>query len=131
MRFFRSLLDGSIPSALDIPTGLGKTASALLYLLAKADGAPLPTRLVYIVDRRSIVDQTGKSIESWIARISQIPDLVSRFNELSAFPSPTPVRVGVLRGGLADDGDWRIDPARPSVVVGTVDMIGSRILFSG
>src|SRR5262249_45028706 len=27
--------------------------------------------------------------------------------------------------------EWSADPARPSVVAGTVDMIGSRLLFSG
>ncbi len=49
----------------------------------------------------------------------------------SAFSSDLPVQLGILRGGLADDGEWRIDPARPAVVVGTVDMIGSLLMFSG
>lgn len=130
-RLYESFLAGDVPDALDIPTGLGKTASVLLYLLAKAEKAPLPTRLVYIVDRRTIVDQTAGAILDWCERIAKIPFLAAKFDDLAAFPSAAPVRVGILRGGMADDGEWRVDPARPTVVVGTVDMIGSRILFSG
>ena len=29
----------------------------------------------------------------------------------------------MLREGYADEGAWRLDPARPAVVVGTVDMV--------
>src|SRR5262249_21972179 len=39
--------------------------------------------------------------------------------------------VGTLRGQFADNREWSADPARPAVNVGTVDMIGSRLLFSG
>ena len=39
--------------------------------------------------------------------------------------------IGVLRGGLADDGAWRANPAPHTVIVGTVDMVGSRLLFAG
>ena len=91
----------------------------------------LPTRVVYVVDRRAIVDQTAEAIRSWIDRIAELPALAGEFDRYSAFPFCRPVRLGILRGGLADDGKWRVDPAKPAVVVGTVDMIGSRILFSG
>ncbi len=39
--------------------------------------------------------------------------------------------MSTLRGQLADNQEWRIDPSRPAVIVGTVDMIGSRLLFQG
>ena len=48
---------GDIPAAVDIPTGLGKTAIMALWLIARASGANLPRRLVYVVDRRAVVDQ--------------------------------------------------------------------------
>ena len=51
--------------------------------------------------------------------------------ELAAFPADSPLAVSTLRGQFADNGEWRSDPARPAVVVGTVDMVGSRLLFSG
>jgi CRISPR-associated endonuclease/helicase Cas3 len=129
-RLYQSLLTGAAPTALDIPTGIGKTTAVLLYLLALAAGATLPRRLVYVVDRRAVVDQTADQIRRWMERIAAVAPLAGRLDALAAFPAPAPVALGVLRGGLADDGDWRIDPARPAVIVGTVDMIGSRLLFS-
>lgn len=123
-----------MPRSLFLPTGAGKTSAALLYLLALLDGAPIPRRLVYIVDRRAIVDQTHCLIETWISRLAGVPRLeaaAERMASLPATPDTPLIPVGILRGGVSDGGEWRIDPARPSVVVGTVDMIGSRLLFSG
>jgi CRISPR-associated endonuclease/helicase Cas3 len=42
-----------------------------------------------------------------------------------------PLAVSTLRGELADNGEWKKNPARPAIVVGTIDMIGSKLLFSG
>src|SRR5436309_8080706 len=53
----RRFIDGKIDRAIDIPTGLGKTAVMPLWLIARARGANLPRRLVYVVDRRAVVDQ--------------------------------------------------------------------------
>jgi CRISPR-associated endonuclease/helicase Cas3 len=39
--------------------------------------------------------------------------------------------VSTLRGQMADNRAWSADPSRPAVICGTVDMIGSRLLFSG
>ncbi len=132
IRLYAQFRTGNVPDSLPIPTGLGKTSAVLLYLLALAEGAPLPVRLAYVVDRRTIVDQTAKTIGGWVERIAAIPKLAERFLERVALPTgSSPVAVGVLRGGLADTGEWRIDPARPTVIIGTVDMLGSRLLFSG
>lgn len=130
-RLYRRLLAGELPAAADISTGGGKTTAVLLHLLALAQGAPLARRIAYVVDRRAVVDQTAAAICHWIQRLAERPELARRFDHLAAFPAERPVAIGVLRGGLADDGDWRLDPARPAVLVGTVDMIGSRLLFAG
>ncbi len=50
-------LANRIPDALDIPTGLGKTAVMAVWLVARIFGANVPRRLVYVVDRRAVVDQ--------------------------------------------------------------------------
>lgn len=133
-RMYGKFVEGDAPEAVDVPTGLGKTLCVLLFLLARVRNPALPARVVYVVDRRAIVDQTAEAIRAWIERIVALPALADAFDRCSAFArlSPDrPVQLGVLRGGMADDGEWRVDPARPAVVVGTVDMIGSRVLFSG
>jgi CRISPR-associated endonuclease/helicase Cas3 len=99
-------------------------------LLAFLDNPRRPRRIVYIVDRRAVVDQTAETIRGWIAAIAKDEDLSAAFNAHVGLDT-SPVGLGVLRGGLADDGDWRLDPSRPTIVVGTVDMVGSRLLFRG
>ena len=43
----------------------------------------------------------------------------------------SPLALSTLRGELADNREWQADPACAAIVIGTVDMIGSRLLFSG
>ena len=66
--------DGKLPPAVDIPTGLGKTAVMAIWLLARAAGARLPRRLVYVVDRRAVVDQATdfaeRCVRVWAGRRS-------------------------------------------------------------
>jgi len=56
-RLFQDFCRGDLPSALDLPTGLGKTSVMAIWYLALEGGAPVPRRLVYVVDRRAVVDQ--------------------------------------------------------------------------
>ena len=105
---------GRLPSACDIPTGLGKTSVIALWYLAVRAGAAVPRRLIYVVDRRAVVDQaTTEAVR--IKEAANDPEL----------------RVSTLRGQHADNREWLADPAAPAIVVGTVDMIGSRLLFCG
>src|SRR5439155_22096861 len=39
--------------------------------------------------------------------------------------------ISTLRGQHIDNKEWLDDPTSPAIIVGTVDMIGSRLLFSG
>ena len=105
---------GQIPSALDIPTGLGKTSVMAIWYLALKAGAVVPRRLVYVVDRRAVVDQA-----------TTVAD------EIREKSNDSELRVSTLRGQHVDNREWLVDPAAPAIVVGTVDMIGSRLLFSG
>ena len=108
---YHTFTEGNVPGTLNIPTGLGKTSCVLLFLLARLERPALPRRIVYIVDRRAIVDQTARAIQAWIDGIALQPTLAAAFDEGTAFGSDCSVQLGVLRGGLADDGQWRIDPA--------------------
>jgi CRISPR-associated endonuclease/helicase Cas3 len=116
---------GEIPPGLDIPTGLGKTAVMAVWLVARASGAPLPRRLVYVVDRRAVVDQATTEAEwlrSWVERTEEAKGAL---NLERALP------ISTLRGQHIDNRDWLEDPSSPAIAVGTIDMVGSRLLFSG
>lgn len=119
-------LAGETPSALDVPTGLGKTGVVAAWLVARALGARVPRRLVYVVDRRAVVDQATKvaeSLRAWIAKERGVADALG-LGERS-------LSISTLRGQHVDNREWLEDPSSPAIVVGTIDMIGSRLLFSG
>jgi CRISPR-associated endonuclease/helicase Cas3 len=113
-------------SSLDIPTGLGKTAVMAVWLVARALGAALPRRLVYVVDRRAVVDQATEVAESlcaWVAKERGVADALGLDDR--------PLPISTLRGQHVDNRAWLEDPSSPAIIVGTVDMVGSRLLFSG
>ena len=127
-RLFHELRAGDLPPAVDIPTGLGKTAVMAIWLLARAAGAPLPRRLVYVVDRRAVVDQATDFAEE-IRESLQKPALEAVRRDLGLAGRELP--ISTLRGQHVDNRKWMEDPAAPAIIVGTVDMIGSRLLFEG
>lgn len=135
---------GRVPSVCDIPTGLGKTSVIAIWLIARANGSKLPRRLVYVVNRRTVVDQTTNEVEKLRSRlmkpeeqeitpaqIAYLQSLATRLAERPGKQSDVPLAISTLRGQFADNREWSVDPARPAVICGTVDMIGSRLLFSG
>ncbi len=124
----------------DVPTGLGKTSVVALWILALAHHARngsvdrFPRRLVYVVNRRTVVDQATREVEHLrdaLAGKPELKQLADALRTLSIQPEGQPLVVSTLRGQFADNAEWRNDPARPAVIVGTVDMVGSRLLFSG
>ena len=127
-RLFARMRAGDLPPAVDIPTGLGKTAVMAIWLLARAAGASLPRRLVYVVDRRAVVDQATDFAEQIRKRL-QAPALGPVRRDLGLAGRALP--ISTLRGQHVDNREWLADPAAPAIVVGTVDMIGSRLLFQG
>lgn len=124
-RLLRKLVAGELPSALDIPTGLGKTSVIAIWLAARAAGAKLPRRLVYVVDRRAVVDQATDEAERVRDVVDADPALKSALGITRSLP------ISTLRGQHVDNKGWLEDPSIPAIVVGTVDMIGSRLLFEG
>lgn len=124
VRLFDLFRANNVPKLCDLPTGMGKTSVIHIWLLAlreqiTAGSAKLPTRLIYVVDRRTVVDQA-----------TEIASQARKNCCLLGLPENW-LTVSTLRGQLADDREWTADPARPAIIVGTVDMIGSRLLFSG
>lgn len=147
----RRLLDqylskGALPAEVDIPTGLGKTAVMAIWLLARAKQGlleqkrngptdqlkhqSLPRRLVYVVDRRAVVDQATSFAEEIRDRLSPCEELepVRRGLRLD---DDRKLPISTLRGRHIDNREWMEDPSAAAIIVGTVDMIGSRLLFEG
>lgn len=124
-------LKGQIPDYCNLPTGLGKTSVIAIWLIALANAADkLPRRLVYVVNRRTVVDQATREAEKLRKKLSNSA-LAIPLHQLCALDHDVPLAISTLRGQYADNGEWCADPSRPAIVIGTVDMIGSRLLFSG
>ena len=123
-----------IPSRCDLPTGLGKTSVAAIWLIALAKNpGQIPRRLVYVVNRRTVVDQTTEEVEKIRNNLvkPELADFSKALESLCVMDCDCPLAISTLRGQFADNREWSADPCRPAVITGTVDMIGSRLLFSG
>ncbi len=130
----------AIPSSCNLPTGLGKTSVIPIWLIALAQKQAIgvPRRLVYVVNRRTVVDQATDEAMKLRKKLIDGPEfddtlrpLRDTLENLCAVEKSPPLAISTLRGQYADNREWSRDPARPAVIVGTVDMIGSRLLFSG
>lgn len=134
---FGRFLEGEFPEAVTAPTGMGKTSVMPIWLLALArtgGRGPVPRRLAWIVNRRVVADQATSDAERLRGRLEEEEAReLAEILESMSLTTQGGVALGVstLRGELADNRAWSEDPSRPAVVVGTVDMIGSRLLFSG
>jgi len=109
-------------------------------ILEPARYGRIPRRLAYVVDRRVVVDQATDEVERLRERLGRcvedesliaIRPILAAFMQAATVPDDCGVVVSTLRGKFADNHAWHLDPSRPAIIVGTVDMIGSRMLFSG
>ncbi|MCC7406883.1 MAG: type I-U CRISPR-associated helicase/endonuclease Cas3 [Phycisphaeraceae bacterium] len=134
-KMFNRFLQGDVPMSVSLPTGLGKTSIMAIWLIARAQApGKLPRRLIYVINRRTVVDQATREAENLRRNLVKTPALFEALAKQCALPletSDAPLAISTLRGQFADNGQWCADPARPAIIVGTVDMIGSRLLFSG
>ncbi|MDT4896440.1 MAG: CRISPR-associated endonuclease/helicase Cas3 [Acidobacteriota bacterium] len=141
---FARLTRGVFPPECDIPTGLGKTSIIVIWLLALADDLmrqgsqrTIPLRLVYVVDRRVIVDQATsdadgvvKNLKEFAKTDEKLRQVYDALKQAALSQDNVVIALSTLRGEHADNREWCLDPSRPAIIVGTIDMIGSRLLFS-
>ena len=110
-----------LPKLLSVPTGVGKTATAVLGWLWRrrfadeAIRAATPRRLVYCLPMRTLVEQTQSECQEWLQALG---------DEVSD------ISVHLLMGG-EDASDWDEHPERDAIIIGTQDMLLSRALNRG
>jgi len=145
---WRDEADGN-PFTLAIPTGLGKTAVMDVAVFYMALEASAPTRVVFVVDRRVVVDSTFARAERLVEALEQssgggivakVADgLLARQRRFfaaekglgSGIGAPKPLIASRMRGGTPLDTRWTASPIQPAVICSTVDQVGSRLLFRG
>ncbi|QDV20613.1 CRISPR-associated nuclease/helicase Cas3 [Gimesia panareensis] len=114
----------TLPQVLNVPTGVGKTAAAVLSWLYRrriaADHirSTTPRRLAYCLPMRTLVEQTQATVKNWLTQL--------RMDDADNGG----VGVHLLMGG-ADDGRWYEHPERDAILIGTQDMLLSRALNRG
>ena len=138
------------PEEVGVPTGLGKTSCldvAVWWLASQADRMPAertaPTRIWWVVNRRLLVDSTcdhaaevleklsrnAQDLTDVCASSSALGSVGVRLRSLAVDPDAEPLEVIRLRGGVA----WGrpTDPSQPAIILSTIPMYGSRLLFRG
>ncbi|MHB8382587.1 MAG: type I-G CRISPR-associated helicase/endonuclease Cas3g [Candidatus Binataceae bacterium] len=115
----------SVPQFVRVPTGMGKTAMAVVGWLWRRFGASeerraaTPRRLVYCLPMRVLVEQTAANARKWIGNLKAA----------KVIEGDGPA-VYVLMGGENQE-EWDIHPEREAILVGTQDMLLSRALNRG
>jgi len=130
-----------LPELVDIPTGLGKTAAAILGWLwrrrfaAEEICTQTPRRLVYCLPMRVLVEQTHACAVSYLGNLGLLggrrggePD--RPYDPWTGDDDSEKIRVHMLMGGDVDR-DWDMYPERDAILIGTQDMLLSRALNRG
>jgi CRISPR-associated endonuclease/helicase Cas3 len=123
----RFACDSVLPQLVDVPTGMGKTAMAVLGWIWRRrfhsdEGVKraTPRRLVYCLPMRVLVDQTHRNACEWLQRLGLLGQLGE--GKISAHP---------LMGGADDLRTWVEYPDEDMILIGTQDMLLSRALMRG
>lgn len=128
------------PDAIALPTAAGKTACIDIAVFSLAVQARLgdqrmaPRRILFVVDRRIVVDQAYEHAKalSEVLRDSKagiLKDVADALLQLAM--GERPLDAYALRGGMYRDTAWTRSPLQPTVIASTVDQVGSRLLFRG
>jgi CRISPR-associated endonuclease/helicase Cas3 len=132
----RILTDGRWPDVIDVPTGLGKTSVLDVSIFVAALRPELARRRTFfVVDRRLVVDEAHDHAERLqkALRAAATPVCAAVAQALRA-PGDEDGEVLTatrMRGGVTWDRIWLERPDRYAIITGTVDQVGSRLLFRG
>jgi CRISPR-associated endonuclease/helicase Cas3 len=122
------------PDVCALPTAAGKTSLLLIAYYALAIHPRAHRRIAYVIDRRIVADEAFRLADRLRERLRE-PDLAPFLDLLRAtcgVESAEPVlETHLLRGGIGEPLARLTSPVTPTIMVGTVDQLGSRLLFRG
>lgn len=115
-----SLAEHGLPPVLQAPTGAGKTAAVVLAWLWRRHLHPdpavrtaTPRRLVLALPMRVLVDQQARAVARWITN--------------AGLDGHVDLHV-IMGGQLGQQHSWRRDLHRSCIVIGTADLVVSKLL---
>lgn len=140
--------DNGWPEVIRVPTGCGKTSIldiAVFELAVQAQHDPenitAARRICFVVDRKLIVDEATIHSAALCDTLIKADDrnailarVAQALRSLTPHPDESnqdPLRVVRLRGGVYRDDGWAADPVTPTIIISTIDQIGSRLFFRG
>lgn len=102
---------------IEAPTGSGKTEAVILswlwhHIIYKKN---IPTRLIYCLPQRVLVEQTRKRIEIWLDKLGLRDE----------------INISIFMGGVITNKDFVQTPNKPAIIIGTQDMLISAALNHG
>lgn len=145
-----------------LPTGTGKTTvlDIATYNLARQASRPhdqrtAPTRIVFAVNRRIVVDEAYERAKTISAKLSiarglsqnedyenpayhitnaqatLLEPVAHALQKLSGIENAPPLETFPLRGATFTNNSWARTPTQPLIISTTLDQLGSRLLFRG
>ncbi|MCL4341700.1 MAG: type I-U CRISPR-associated helicase/endonuclease Cas3 [Candidatus Thermoplasmatota archaeon] len=130
------------PERIVLPTSSGKTSVIDISLFSMAlhilSGKQPLRRIYFTVDRRFVVDEaynTAMAIRD--ALISSLDadgvvgDVARALVSAAGHKESSPVEVVRMHGGIPHEPVFIKNPLQPTVILSTVDQVGSRLLFRG
>lgn len=143
VRMADEVVERGWPHSIDVPTGFGKTSVVDVFVYSLfINPVSSPRRLVYVVDRRIVVNQVYEVASLTERKISQAEDgplldvkkalLVlggRRFDPEKKSHDPCAISSFEIRGGKKRDQSWAECPLVPSIICSTVEQAGSALLF--
>lgn len=124
-RYQARLARDGLPAVIEVATGAGKTAAAVLAWLWRRlhgpDPEATPRRLIFALPQRTLVEQTSGDVREWLKELGLSEEVALH------------VVMGGMRAsrGMERERAWRLEMDRPAIVVGTIDSLVSKALNRG
>jgi CRISPR-associated endonuclease/helicase Cas3 len=148
-RLVEQVSENAWPRFIKLPTSSGKTSCLDIAVFALAyqacrrhfSGVPInaPRRILFVVDRRIIVNEAYRRATGLKSRLLQALDQPNTpeyamawwLRNFAGNNQAPPLDCFELRGGIYRDDAWVRSLLQPTVITSTVDQVGSRLLFRG